>query len=98
MCSFGCALGVALLSGMLNSTVYRHIERANLTDSISLQTVDRLLEKEQLASLSKEAFITLYNGLLSGLQLVYVTIGIIALCSFYFIVRLPKRDAEERHS
>lgn len=94
MRSFGSAIGVALLSGMLNSTIYRYIERAQLTDSISLNTVDRLLEGENLATLSTYARDTLYSGLLSGLQLVYISIGVIALCSFYFIFRLPKYESD----
>jgi len=61
---------------------------------MTLDAVDTLLDANERAQLPKETLHILREGLLSGLQYVYVGIGIIAIISFICILRMPKHAEE----
>src|SRR5699024_10354107 len=85
MRNIGSALGVAFLGGLLNNQIRRDIEQAGLKHTISVDEVDHLLDPVKIQELSIEAIQVLQRGLLNGLQMVYLGILIIAVCSFIVI-------------
>lgn len=87
MRSIGSALGVAFLGGLLNNQIRRHIEAAQVEITLSLSDVDQLLNDH---SLPEEAMILLKESLTSGLQLIYIGMGFVAVLSFLMIVFIPK--------
>ena len=94
MRSIGSALGVALLGGILNNQINRKIAEANLDSTITIDAVDKLLDKSELDQLSDAVVHVLQEGLLSGLQVVYIGIGIIAVFAFLFICLIPRKEEE----
>lgn len=96
MRTIGSALGVALLGGILNNQINRKIEAADLQSKVSIDQVDSLLKKEELTTLTKEAVNVLQNGLLSGLQYVYVGIGLLSVITFIIILSIPKNTQKEK--
>lgn len=91
MRSIGSAIGVALLGGLLNNRMMQEIEKADLSASVSLDDVDKLLSASGLTSLSEQAITVLQTGLQAGLQFVYASITLLALISFIVILFLPKK-------
>src|SRR5699024_9517011 len=92
MRTLGSALGVALLGGLLNNQIQRHIDAASLGDTISIQTIDLLLTEQETINLSTESLTVLKDGLLTGLQYVYIGVGVAAIISFIMILMIPKRS------
>src|SRR5690625_497158 len=92
MRSIGSALGVAFLGGVLNTAIKRKIEDANISDTLSIDAVDALLDQSEIATLSKKAVSVLQDGLLVGMQQIYICLGILALLSFLLIFWIPKQD------
>ena len=92
MRSIGSALGVAFLGGVLNTAIKRKIEDANISDTLSIDAVDALLDQSEIATLSKKAVSVLQDGLLVGMQQIYIWLGILALLSFLLIFWIPKQD------
>src|SRR5690625_883656 len=93
MRSIGSALGVALLGGILNNQITVKIKDSGLGKTVTIDEVDKLLNKKDIVTLSSETIKVLQQGLLSGLQFVYIGIGIIALLSFIFILFIPKKES-----
>src|SRR5690606_21609538 len=91
MRSIGSALGVALLGGILNNQINRKIEEANLNSTITVDAVDKLLDKVELSKLSETVVHILQEGLLTGLQLVYIGIGVIAVLAFIVMFFIPRK-------
>ncbi|HLR70949.1 MAG TPA: MDR family MFS transporter [Pseudogracilibacillus sp.] len=94
MRTMGGAVGVALLGGILNNIINLKIEVAGIEDTVTVDSVDKLLDGQALANLSVQTVRVLENGLLTGLQYVYVGIGIIAILNFICIIFLPKNEKE----
>lgn len=92
MRSIGSAIGVALLGGILNNRIMREIDEAALSNSVSLNDVDKLLSPENIATLSKKTIEVLQNGLQSGLQFVYSGITLLAILSLFVILFLPRKE------
>lgn len=92
MRSIGSALGVAFLGGVLNTAINRQIDHAGLSDTLTIDAVDKLLDQSEVDALSKKAVHVLQDGLLVGMQQVYIWLGILALLSFILILWIPKRD------
>lgn len=92
MRSIGSALGVAFLGGLLNNQINRQIESTNLGQTVTVDTVDKLLDETELKRLTTETVEVLQQGLLSGLQYVYIGIAIIAIISLILIFFIPKKD------
>src|SRR5690625_2146333 len=95
MRSIGSALGVALLGGVLNNQINYKLKESALESSVSVDTIDKLLDPEELATLPMKTVQVLQNGLLSGLQYVYVGIGVIAMISFVLILSMPKKEEHD---
>lgn len=94
MRSIGSALGVALLGGVLNNQINRKIEEANLNSTITVDAVDKLLDKVELSKLPETVVHVLQEGLLTGLQLVYIGIGVIAVLAFIVMFFIPRKEEE----
>src|SRR5690625_4695147 len=92
MRTIGSALGVALLGGILNNQISREITEAGMSSIITVDAVDKLLNKSELARLSNETINVLQEGLLVGLQYVYIGIGVVAVMSIICIICLPKNE------
>src|SRR5699024_9263092 len=92
MRSIGSAIGVALLGGILNNRIMQQIDEAALSDSVSLNDVDKLLSSESIIELSEKAIEVLQTGLQSGLQFVYAGITLLAVLSLIVILFLPKKE------
>jgi len=92
MRSIGSAIGVALLGGILNNRIMQQIDEATLSNSVSLNDVDKLLSAESIVTLSDKAIEVLQTGLQSGLQFVYAGITLLAVLSLIVILFLPKKE------
>lgn len=92
MRSIGSALGVAFFGGMLNNTIQRHIEKANLSDNITVDAIDRLLDATSISNMSKDVINNLQKGLVQGMQQIYIGLVLLALLSFVLIWWIPKQD------
>ena len=92
MRSIGSALGVAMLGGILNNRIQKKIVEADMEGTVTVDAVDRLLDNAEMAELSLDAVEALQEGLLSGLQSVYIGMGIIAVISLALISFMPKNE------
>lgn len=90
MRSAGSALGVAFLGGILNNQINRNITEANMGQTLSVDAVDQLLDHNGIVTISEASIHVLQNGLLSGLQYVYIGMGVLAILSFILILFIPK--------
>lgn len=90
MRSIGGAVGVAFLGGILNNQINREIESAQLEQTVSIDMVDKLLSESELIHLPPKTIEVLQDGLLSGLEVVYIGITLIALISFILLFFMPK--------
>lgn len=91
MRSLGSALGVALLGGILNSYIQGRIQAENLTDRVSVDSVNELLDGHE-SSLSMEAKTLLESSLTDGLHIIYIGMFLMALLSLLFIFLMPKDE------
>jgi EmrB/QacA subfamily drug resistance transporter len=92
MRTIGSAVGVAFLGGLLNSRIQHHINQRGLSDVVTVDEVDKLLDQQAITDISKEVVGVLQTGLRSGLQFVYIGILVIAVLSFITILWMPKQD------
>lgn len=92
MRSLGNALGVALLGGVLNSYIQSQINQANLSSEISIDSVNKLLNEEEVSELSSKAITVLENGLTGGLHIIYIGMFILTIISVIFILLMPKEE------
>ncbi|ADC50630.1 drug resistance transporter, EmrB/QacA subfamily protein [Alkalihalophilus pseudofirmus OF4] len=88
----GGAVGVAFLGGLLNRRLENELKNSQeyLSFEPTIDAVNHLLEagqREELRSVELEA---LQLGLTNSLGIVFTTIFILAVTSFFFILRLPK--------
>src|SRR5699024_4715217 len=86
MRTMGSALGVAVLGGLLNSRINKIIQEAGMSANVTVDTIDKLLDKEELINLSRETVHILQQGLSEGLQYVYIGIGFVAVISMVCII------------
>lgn len=91
MRSLGSALGVALLGGLLNGRIQSAIEKANLEETLTVNSVNELLGSEERSGFSMIELGTLEQGLTTGLHVVYTGMLILACMSFIFIYFMPKQ-------
>ena len=94
MRSIGSALGVAFFGGIINKAIQKQIEQADLSEAISINAVDTLLDPANVDTLSKHVMNVLQNGLVQGMQQVYIWLGVLALLTYILIRQLPKKDDE----
>lgn len=94
MRTVGSAIGAALLGGLLNSRVQAFIEKEGLAESVSVDTVNKLLDPNESKSVSHIAENALQEGLTSGLHLVYTGLLVLAAVSLILIYFLPKKGQE----
>lgn len=95
MRSIGSALGVALLGGLLNSQIKRKIEEEQLTDVISVDSINMLLNEKINYPLSNDMINVLKDGLTKGLSVVYISVFIIAVITCVITLFLPKQNRRE---
>ena len=92
MRSIGSALGVAFFGGMLNNTIQRYIEKANLDENITVDAIDKLLDTTLISTMSKDVIHVLQKGLIQGMQQIYIGLVVLALISLILIWWIPKQD------
>ncbi|UOR12994.1 MDR family MFS transporter [Halobacillus amylolyticus] len=90
MRTLGSAVGAALLGGLLNNRIQTALSESNLDHKFSVDSTNLLLNEEGREQLGEQALHVLKDGLTSGLQLVYTGLLILAIISFFLILRLPK--------
>lgn len=90
MRSIGSAIGVALLGGILNSQIKRKIDERELNDTVSVDSINILLNESEHNSLSEEVIHTLKLGLTGGLSVIYISILLIAIVTFIILCFTPK--------
>lgn len=91
MRSMGSALGVAFLGGVLNNIIQKEINHHEHVD-VSVDQVDAILDPDNMTKVSSETMAILQDGLLNGMQYVFICMGIIALVSMFIILWIPKQD------
>lgn len=92
MRSIGSAIGVAFFGGLLNNTIQKYIEQANLEGVFTVDAIDMLLDATAVSTISNEAINLLQLGLIQGMQYVYIGLVILAVISFIFIWWIPKHE------
>ncbi|KGP92091.1 MFS transporter [Pontibacillus chungwhensis BH030062] len=92
MRSIGSAIGAAILGGVLNSVIQTTIEEKQLGESVTLDTVNQLLDKEGRANLSSSTQVALKEALTLGLHQVYLGLLVLAVISLVLILFLPKGE------
>lgn len=92
MRSIGSALGVAFFGGILNKAIKSQIEQANLTNTLTINGVDMLLDPANNSTLSNQMIQVLQNGLVLGMQQIYICLGLLAILSYILIRQIPKQD------
>ena len=92
MRSIGSALGVAFFGGLLNNTIQRYIEKANLDENITVDAIDKLLDTTLISTMSKDVIHVLQKGLIQGIQQIYIGLVVLALISLILIWWIPKQD------
>ncbi len=91
MRSLGSALGVALLGGLLNARIQTAIQKANLDETLTVNSVNELLDPEGRSGFSVLEQGILEKGLTNGLHVVYTGMLILAFISFILIYLMPKQ-------
>lgn len=93
----GSALGVALLGGIMNSSMQRHLE--NKGDMISFEPtidmVNQLLDPTSSLHFTDAERAILEEGVALALNSIYIGVFVLALISFILIQFLPKGNLEE---
>lgn len=92
MRSIGSALGAALLGGILNNRINGFIEEEGMSDNISVDTTNQLMDPNQRMLLNEEARGLLQEALTVGLHHVYIGLFVLAVISFVLITWLPKGE------
>ncbi|TCT22669.1 EmrB/QacA subfamily drug resistance transporter [Melghiribacillus thermohalophilus] len=92
MRSIGSALGAALLGGILNNRINGLIKEEGLSDHISVDTANQLMDAHQRMLLSEDVRRLLQDALTVGLHHVYAGLLILAVLSFFLITMLPKGE------
>ncbi|HSI68070.1 MAG TPA: MDR family MFS transporter [Planococcus sp. (in: firmicutes)] len=88
MRNLGSTIGVALLGGVLNSTLLNYFNENNM--DFDLNSINELLTVDSRAAVSPEDLQALQSALSMGLQNVYLLTALFAVVSFGLIFGLPK--------
>ncbi|MBD8068478.1 MDR family MFS transporter [Bacillus sp. PS06] len=94
MRNLGSTIGAALLGGILNSTLMSYIASKDLSDELSIDSTNILLNEEQRNALSAPIKTVLQDGLTLSLHYVYCGVFAFAVVSFVCIFFLPKGEKE----
>lgn len=94
----GSSLGVALLGGILNSRMKNYLTQqgVSLDQSLSVDSVNTILDDSTTHHMSEQAMDILESGLTYALEGVYWGVFIFAAVTFIFTVFLPKSDERKR--
>ncbi|MGF3102368.1 MDR family MFS transporter [Rossellomorea sp. DUT-2] len=88
MRNLGTTIGAALLGGILNSRLQRHLEESG--NDYSINDVNMLLNEQEREQLPSDILELLQNALTGSLQSVYLVVLLFALFSFIGILFLPR--------
>ena len=91
MRNLGNTVGAALLGGILNSQIYAYIKASKLTEKLTIDSTNILLDEKQRELLPANVKSVLQDGLTSSLQSVYFVLFLFAILSFILIMFLPKK-------
>ncbi|TFE00313.1 MDR family MFS transporter [Jeotgalibacillus salarius] len=94
MRNLGSTVGVALLGGVLNSSIRSSFENNENQEvkSLGVDAVNRLLEAEQRSQLEPGVLEQLQIAMTNGLNIVYYIVFAFALISLFFILFLPRKE------
>lgn len=95
MRNFGNTLGAALLGGILNSQIYAYIKGKQLTEHLSVDSINLLLDETERNQLPTKVKMILQEGLTSSLHSVYFVVFILSIISFILVWWLPKKMSNE---
>src|SRR5690625_4257654 len=92
MRSLGSAVGVALLGGLLNNYIHQLILEREMDHQASVDTINQLLDPDEVTLLSQEVVQLLKEGLAGGLHIVYIGLFLLTTITFLLIYFMPKND------
>ncbi|QFT88683.1 Multidrug resistance protein 3 [Bacillus sp. THAF10] len=92
MRTLGSTIGAALLGGILNARIQKHLQTNGVEQEFSLDSTTLLLNAEQREQLSDTMRVLLQDGLSLALHQVYLVVAAFALISFVLILLLPKKS------
>jgi hypothetical protein len=90
----GNAIGAALLGGTLNLSLRRSIAQRGLEGSVSLDSVQNLLERGSRAAGGAHAMDVLRGSLSLGLHRVYLVVFLFTLATAALTLLLPRPHLE----
>ncbi len=91
----GSAIGAALLGGVLNSQLKQFIHKKGVEDQLSVDSANRLLDRNHSTELPAHALALLKEGLTAALHNVYLGVFAFAVLSFLLILFLPKNPKSQ---
>ncbi|WP_147531789.1 MDR family MFS transporter [Bacillus marasmi] len=94
MRNLGNTVGAALLGGILNSQLYRYINKQEETKDYSIDSINLLLNETERNELSQAVRHILQEGLTLSLHTVYYVVLVMSIISFILVFMLPKKKAE----
>ncbi|MDZ5712913.1 MDR family MFS transporter [Jeotgalibacillus haloalkalitolerans] len=94
MRNLGSTVGVALLGGILNSSIRSTFEESEnpAVQSLGVDAVNRLLEAEQRSQIEPGVLEQLQLAMTDGLNIVYFIVFAFAVISLFFILFLPRKE------
>ncbi len=94
MRNLGSTVGVALLGGILNSSIRSTFEKSENPEvrSMGVDAVNRLLEAEQRSQIEPGVLQQLQTAMTDGLNIVYLIVFAFAVISLFFILFLPRKE------
>ncbi|HZG72763.1 MAG TPA: MDR family MFS transporter [Chondromyces sp.] len=94
MRNFGNTVGAALLGGLLNSQLMQYLNShsSSAANSLSIDSVNKLLDAESREGMGSEVREVLQHGLAESLHTVYIAVFIFAVISFCFLLFLRKEE------
>ena len=95
MRNLGNAMGAVLLGGALNLSLRRSIAERGLAGSVSLNSVQNLLERGASAAASSPIMTVLRDSLALGLHRVYLAVFLFTVATLALTLALPRPQLED---
>lgn len=93
MRNLGNTVGAALLGGILNSQLYRHIKNQEETKDYSIDSINLLLNETERHELTSAVKHILQEGLTLSLHTVYYVVLFMSIFSFILMFLIPKQKS-----
>jgi hypothetical protein len=91
MRNLGNTVGAALLGGILNSQIYDYIKASKVTNHLTVDSTNFLLNEQQRNHLPADVRSVLQEALTTSLHSVYFGVFLFAIFTFILVLFLPKK-------